>query len=61
MICVEGFLGLLNEAESAGHLEGITICAEAPSITHLLFVDDSLLLLKIDDRNANYLQHVLQL
>ena len=27
----------------------------------MLFADDSLLLLKVNDRNANYLQHVLQL
>lgn len=32
-----------------------------PTITHLLFADDSLLLLKVDDENATCLQQVLQL
>ena len=61
LICAEGFSGLLIEAERTGNLEGVTICANAPSITHLLFADDSLLLLKVNDENANCLQHVLQL
>lgn len=52
---------LLNAAEADGRLQGISICENAPSITHLLFVDDSLLLLKVNDENANCLQHVLQL
>ena len=61
LICAEGFPGLLHEAERAGNLEGVTICENAPSITHLLFVDDSLLLLKVNDGNANHLRHVLEL
>jgi hypothetical protein len=61
LICAEGFSGLLHEAESVRNLEGVTICEGAPSITHLLFADDSLLLLKVNDGNENYLRHVLQL
>ena len=44
-----------------GSLQGVTICDDAPSITHTLFVDDSLLLLKINEENAHYLRHILQL
>lgn len=41
--------------------KGITICDNAPSITHLLFADDTLLLLKANRENASYLRrHVLQ-
>ena len=61
LICAEGFSGLLHEAERVGNMEGVTICEDAPSITHLLFADDSLLLLKVNDGNANHLRHVLQL
>jgi uncharacterized protein YcnI len=61
LICVEGFSTLLNAAKEEGKLQGITICANAPSITHLLFVDDSLLFLKVDEDNVNYLQHILHL
>jgi hypothetical protein len=55
------FRTLLNAAESNGVLEGVSICNNAPSITHVLFADDSLLLLKVNDESANHLQHVLQL
>ena len=42
-------------------MQGITICDNAPSITHSLFADDALLLLKaISRENATYLRHVLQ-
>ena len=44
-----------------GLSRGLNICANAPSITHLLFTDDALLLLKSNRQNAEYLRYVLQL
>jgi hypothetical protein len=35
------------------------ICADAPSINHLLFVDDLLLLLKANERSVSHLQNIL--
>ena len=61
LICAEGFSSLLNAAEMEGKIRGVSICESAPTITHLLFADDSLLLLKVDDENATCLQQVLQL
>ena len=52
---------MLNDAEMNGRIQGVSICAGAPSITHLLFADDSLLLLKANDGNATHLRHVLQI
>jgi len=52
---------LLNDAEMDGRIQGVSICAGAPSITHLLFADDSLLLLKANGENAQHLRHVLQI
>jgi hypothetical protein len=37
------------------------VCPSAPSINHLLFVDDLLLLLKIKDGSAQCLQDILSL
>jgi len=61
LLCAEGFSALLNAAESEGRLQGISICANAPSITHLLFTDDSLLLMKANEENARHLRQVLHL
>jgi hypothetical protein len=61
LLCAEGFSTLLNAAESNGVLEGVSICNNALSITHVLFADDCLLLLKVNDESANHLRHVLQL
>lgn len=46
---------MLNIAEVAGRLQGITICANAHIITHLLFANDASLLLKANRDNATYL------
>ena len=61
LLCAEGFSTLLNAAESNGVLEGVPVCNNAPSITHLLLANDSLLLLKVNDESANHLRQVLQL
>lgn len=55
------FSSLLNAAEERGDLSGVKVCQQAPSINHLLFADDSLLLLKADERSAECLQNVLSL
>jgi hypothetical protein len=45
LICGEAFSPLLNKAEADGKLQGVKVCATAPSFNHLLFVDDSLVIL----------------
>jgi hypothetical protein len=52
---------LLNNAEARGELTWIKVCTGAPSINHLLFTDDSLLLLKIKEESAQCLQNILSL
>jgi hypothetical protein len=61
LICAEGFSCLLHDAEVNRQMQGIKIYNEAPSVTHLLFVDDSLILLKVNASNAQHLNHVLEL
>jgi hypothetical protein len=61
LICAEAFSCLLNAAEESGDMVGVRVCPNAPSINHLLFADDSLLLFKIDEQSTGHLQNILQL
>ena len=61
LICAEGFSALLNNAEENGRLQGIKICPNAPSFNHLLFADDSMVLLKSTEQCAQHLQEILNL
>ena len=45
MICAEGFTALLAKAEFEGRLHEVAVCRRAPSVTNLLFADDSLIFL----------------
>ena len=42
LLCAEAFTSLLVREEELGRLHGVSICRSAPSISHLLFADDSL-------------------
>uniref|UniRef100_A0A8I7B954 Reverse transcriptase domain-containing protein n=1 Tax=Hordeum vulgare subsp. vulgare TaxID=112509 RepID=A0A8I7B954_HORVV len=61
LLCAEAFSCLMNSAEQDGRLEGVKICQIAPSFNHLLFADDSLILLKVSEDNSTHLQNVLSL
>ena len=41
LLCIEGFTSLLARVEIEERLHGVSICRRAPSISHLLFADDS--------------------
>jgi hypothetical protein len=45
--------------EEVGGIDGVRVCRNAPSVSHLLFADDSLILMKADMNNATSLQQVL--
>ena len=46
LICTEGLNGLIKKAERNGDIHGFSLCRRGPKLTHLLFVDDSLLFCK---------------
>lgn len=41
IICVEGLSALFRKAEREGRFHRVQVCPRSPSITHLLFTDDS--------------------
>lgn len=53
LLCAEGFSSLLHHVEETGMLTSILLCQDAPSLTHLLFADNSLILMKADESHAH--------
>jgi hypothetical protein len=47
-------------AEEWNDIEGIQICRGAPSVSHLVFVDDSLILMKATNHNAAFLRDLIE-
>lgn len=54
-------LSPLYKVERDGSLAGVKICHYAPSISHLLFADDSLILIRAIKGDSRQLQDILQL
>jgi hypothetical protein len=61
LICAEGLLSLLAYEEMTGGIQGIKVCRGAPSVSHLLFADDSLILMSANMTNATALRNALEM
>jgi hypothetical protein len=55
LLCAEGLSSCLLHEEEVGGIEGVKVCRNAPSVSHLLFADDSLILMKADLNNSTSL------
>jgi hypothetical protein len=44
-----------------GGIQGVKVCHSAPSVSHLLFTDDSLILMSADMSNATALRNALEM
>jgi hypothetical protein len=52
LLCAEGLSNLLLHEEEVGGIDGVRMCRNAPSVSHLLFAHDSLILMKAHTDNA---------
>lgn len=59
IICAEGLSAMLKKAESDGKIVGIKVCRTAPSVNHLFFADDSVILMRARNEEAAELKRVL--
>jgi hypothetical protein len=60
LLCAEGLSSLLAHKEEVRGIEGVRVCRNAPSVSHLLFANDSLTLMRADMTNATSLRQVLE-
>ena len=59
LLCAKGLTSLLIHEEETGNLTGVKVCRGAPTVSHLLFADDSLILMKAENNNATSLRRAL--
>ena len=43
LLCAIGLQGLLHKVESNGSIRGVSICRNGPQVSHIFFLDDSVL------------------
>ena len=60
LICAEGLLAKLKEAELEGKITGVAISRGGPKITNLCFADDSLLLCRANIEECRNILQILQ-
>jgi hypothetical protein len=60
LLCVEGFSALLRRAQVERKIEGVGFGWDSPTITHLLFADDSIVFLEASTSNLAALRSILQ-
>ncbi|KAL6228109.1 hypothetical protein ACLB2K_002063 [Fragaria x ananassa] len=59
LLCAEAFSRLIMEAEARGHLHGVKIYPRAPTISHLLFADDSFVFFRATEEECETVREVL--
>lgn len=60
LFCVEGLSRMLKTSSDEGRIKGCRICVQAPTITHLLFADDSFLICKANIEEVREIKSILQ-
>ena len=59
LLCVEGLSALIKKAGSNGTMEGVFVYRGGPSLSHLFFIDDSIIFRKATIEECEALQKVL--
>lgn len=60
IVCAQGLSALIQKYEQRKWLQGIKVCKQAPSISHMLFADDSYLYCNANDAEAEHMRRLLQ-
>lgn len=60
IICTQGISALIPHYETLKWIQGVRICRKAPSITHMLFADDSYIYCQATENEAQRIAELLQ-
>ncbi|KAL0319937.1 UNVERIFIED_CONTAM: putative mitochondrial protein [Sesamum radiatum] len=60
LIFMETFSVLLQDAKRVGHIKGIAICKRAPSISHLLFANDTQIYCEVTHSSISCIKDLLE-
>ncbi|KAL0362050.1 UNVERIFIED_CONTAM: hypothetical protein Scaly_1160200 [Sesamum calycinum] len=60
LFCAEVISSLISSAERAGELKGVAINRGGPQISHLLFVDDTLIFCQATSEAMHYIRRILR-
>ena len=59
LLCTKGLHGLIRRAATEGRIKGFSLCKRGPKLTHLFFVDDSLLFCRATSNECNVILDLL--
>ena len=59
ILCAEGLSSLIKRAESEGVLHGCRVSRTGPTVSHLLFADNSLFFFRASERECNVMKKLL--
>ncbi|KAL0454374.1 UNVERIFIED_CONTAM: hypothetical protein Slati_0776600 [Sesamum latifolium] len=59
LLCAEAFSGLIQKAKVEGSIQGISVSRSAPSISHLLFADDTLIFCRATTKAMSCIRDIL--
>jgi hypothetical protein len=59
LFCVEGFSALLKQAQAERQISGVKFGSNGPTVTHLLFADDSIVFLEASSDSLATLRRIL--
>lgn len=59
ILCAEGLSAMLHQFERRKLIQGVKVCKQAPSITHMLFADDSYIYCKVGECEVQKMMDVL--
>ena len=61
LLCTQGLHGLIQHATRVGDIKGFSLCRRGPTLTHLLFANDSLLFCKTTNDECKKIIDILEI